>query len=465
MTEQQRHVLIIGGGPGGYVAAIRAAQLGLDVALVEREELGGVCLNWGCIPTKALLRSAEVYELMSHAATYGLRAREVGFDAEQVFERSRRIAAQLSQGVRHLLRKHRVSVVKGHARLCGEGRVEVEGEAGRQRIRAANIVIATGARPRSIAPIEPDGDRVWSSKHALMPPAMPRSLLVFGSGAIGIEFASFYRAFGAEVTVVEVVDRILPTEDAEIAALARKAFEKKGIRFLTGAKVVALARTRDAVEATIELAGRVETITAERAISAVGITGNVDELGLDRTAVVVERSHIVTDDWGRTAEPGVHAIGDVAGPPWLAHKASHEGIACIERIAGLGTAHPVDRSRIPCCVYANPQLASVGLTEARAIELGHEVRIGRFPFFGNGKAVALGETEGLVKTVFDARSGELLGAHLVGPEVTELIQGYVIAKTLETTERELMQTVFAHPTLSEALHEATLSAYGHAIHV
>ncbi len=465
MTQLQKQVLIIGGGPGGYVAAIRAAQLGLDVALVEREELGGVCLNWGCIPTKALLRSAEVYDLMSHAANYGLHARDIDFDAQQIFQRSRRVSAQLSQGVRHLLRKHRVPVIKGHARLCGKGRVEIEGEGGTQSIRAANIMIATGARPRCIAPLEPDGHLVWSSKDALLPSAMPSSLLVFGSGAIGIEFASFYRTFGVEVTVVELVDRILPTEDAEIAALGQRLLERRGIRFLTGSKVTSLTRADDAVEATVEVAGRIQKIAAERAISAVGITGNVEDLGLDRTAVVVERSHIVTDEWGQTDEPGVYAIGDVAAPPWLAHKASHEGIACVERIAGLTTALRLDRTNIPSCIYAQPQVASVGLTEAQAIERGRDIRVGRFPFIGNGKAVALGETEGMVKTIFDARSGELLGAHLIGPDVTELIHGFVVGRRLETTEHELMTTVFPHPTLSEAMHEGTLSAYGAAIHV
>jgi len=473
MNKQSFDLVILGGGPGGYVAAIRAAQLGLKTAVVEREHLGGICLNWGCIPTKALLRSAEVYEQIRHASAYGLKVDGAGFDLAAIVQRSRKIAGQLSAGVRHLLKKNKIEVVEGHARLAGGGKVRVSagassagGPAPFAELSAPHIVIATGARSRLVPPLEPDGKLVWSYKEALVPPAMPKSLAVVGSGAIGIEFASFYRSLGAQVTVIEMLERVLPLEDEEISAFARKAFEKRGMKLLTGCTVKKLIRGADDV--TLEVAGTAAggtTLTVDRVISAVGIVGNVEDLGLESTRVKVERTRIVTDEWCRTNEPGVYAIGDVAGAPWLAHKASHEGILCVEKIAGLRGLHPLDTRRIPSCTYCTPQVASVGLTEAKARAAGHEVKVGRFPFIGNGKAIALGEPEGLVKTVFDAKSGELLGAHMVGAEVTELIQGYSVGMTLETTEAELMHAVFPHPTLSEMLHEATLAAYGRAIHI
>ena len=456
MEAQRFDLVVVGGGPGGYVAAIRGAQLGLRVVLVEREHLGGICLNWGCIPTKALLRSAEVYQTLLHADSFGLSATGVGFDLASIVRRSRAIAAQLNAGVKHLLKKNRVEVVEGHARLAGAGVVEVETPGAARRIAAAHVILATGARARAVAPIEPDGKLVWSYKEAMTPSALPTSLLVFGSGAIGMEFASFYRGLGVEVTVVELLDRVLPAEDEEISALARKAFEQQGMTFHTSARVKALRKETDAVVATVTVNGRETQLRAQRAIAAVGIVGNVERLGLENTRVGVEASHIVTDAWGATAEPGVYAIGDVAAAPWLAHKASHEAIACVEKLAGVPGAHALDRTRIAGCTYTRPQVASIGLTEAAARAAGRDVRVGRFPFAGNGKAIALGEPQGLVKTVFDASSGELLGAHMIGAEVTELIQGYAIGQTLETTEAELMRTVFPHPTLSEAMHEATL---------
>ena len=472
MKKLSFDLVILGGGPGGYVAAIRAAQLGLKTAVVEREHLGGICLNWGCIPTKALLRSAEVYEQMRHAADYGLKVQGAGFDIAAIVQRSRKVAAQLSGGVKHLLKKNRVEVIEGHGRLAGGGKVQASAN-GQDKspqplaeLSAPHIMIATGARSRVVPPLEPDGKLVWTYKEAMVPPALPKSLAVVGSGAIGIEFASFYRSLGVEVTVIEMLDRVLPVEDEEISAFARKAFEKRGLKVMTGCTVTQLARGTDNVtlEITDAKAGKT-MLTVDRVISAVGIVGNVENLGLEGTRVKLDRSHIVTDEWCRTGEPGVYAIGDVAGAPWLAHKASHEGILCVEKIAGVSDVHPLNARRIPACTYCMPQIASVGLSEARARAAGHEIRVGRFPFLGNGKAIALGEPEGLVKTVFDAKTGELLGAHLVGAEVTELIQGYVVAMTLETTEAELMHTVFPHPTLSEMLHEATLAAYGRAIHV
>ena len=475
MKNQSFDLVILGGGPGGYVAAIRAAQLGLKTAVVERENLGGICLNWGCIPTKALLRSAEVYEQMQHAAAYGLKVERAGFDITAIVQRSRKVAAQLAGGVKHLLKKNRVEVIEGHGRLAGGGKVSVSASAagtsaaapdGFAELSAPHLVIATGARARVVPPLEPDGKLVWTYKEAMVPAAMPKSVAVVGSGAIGIEFASFYRSLGAEVTVIEMLDRVLPLEDEEISAFAGKAFEKRGMKLLTGCTVKKLSRGADDV--TLEIAGAnaaTTTLTVERVISAVGVVGNVENLGLERTQVKVERAHVVIDEWCRTGEPGIYAIGDVAGAPWLAHKASHEGILCVEKIAGLPGLHPLAARRIPGCTYCTPQVASVGLSEARARAAGHEVRVGRFPFNGNGKAIALGEPEGLVKTVFDAKTGELLGAHLIGAEVTELIQGYAIGMTLETTEAELMHTVFPHPTLSEMLHESTLAAYGRAIHI
>ena len=459
-------LLIVGGGPGGYVAAIRAAQLGLKTALVEREHLGGICLNWGCIPTKALLRTAEVYRLMQHAGEFGLSCKDISFDATAIVKRSRGVAAKLSAGVKHLLKKNNVTVFDGHGKLAGKGRVRVtKADKSTEDISAKHIILATGARARALPGLEPDGKMVWSYKEAMTPPAIPKSVLVVGSGAIGIEFASFYRALGAEVTVVEVLPQILPAEDEEIAIFARKSFEKQGMKILSGATVKGLKKSADSVTATVEQGGKTQEITVARVILAVGIVGNVEDLGLEGTAVKVEKTHVVIDEWCRTNEAGVYAIGDLAGPPWLAHKASHEGIICVEKIAGVAGVHPLDVSRIPGCTYCHPQIASVGMTEKKAKELGRDVKIGRFPFIGNGKAIALGESEGLVKTIFDAKTGELLGAHLVGAEVTELIQGFAIAKTLESTEAELMHTVFPHPTLSEMMHESVLNAYGRTIHI
>ena len=459
-------LVVVGGGPGGYVAAIRAAQLGLKVALVEREHLGGICLNWGCIPTKALLRTAEVYRLMHHAGEFGLSCKDIAFDAQAVVKRSRAIASQLSGGVKHLLKKNKVTVFDGHGKLAGKGKLKVtKADKTTEEIAAKHIILATGARARVLPGLEPDGRLVWTYKEAMVPPAMPKSVLVIGSGAIGIELASFYRTLGAETTVVEVLPQILPAEDEDIAAFARKAFEKQGMKILTGATVKNLKKSANAVTATVEQGGKSQEITVERVISAVGIVGNVEDLGLEGTAVKIEKTHVVIDEWSRTGEAGVYAIGDLVGPPWLAHKASHEGIICVEKIAGQAGVHPLDASRIPGCTYCHPQIASIGLTEKNAKAGGRELRVGRFPFIGNGKAIALGEPEGLVKTIFDAKTGELLGAHLVGAEVTELIQGFAIAKTLETTEAELMHTVFPHPTLSEMMHESVLNAYGRTIHI
>ncbi len=457
-------LVVIGGGPGGYVAAIRAAQLKMNVALIEREHLGGICLNWGCIPTKALLRTSEIYNTLQHLETFGLSAKGAAFYIGKVVKRSRDVAGQLSAGVKHLLKKNKVTVIDGHAKLLGKGKIAVEG-AQAQEIQAKNIILATGARARSLPGLEPDGKLVWTYKEAMVPPSFPKSLLVVGSGAIGIEFASFYRTLGAEVTVVEVMDRILPVEDEEISALARKAFEKQGMKIITSATVKSLEKGKDSVTATVESAGKQEKITAERVILAVGIAGNVENIGLENTRAKVEKTHIVINGWCETGEPGLYAIGDVAGPPWLAHKASHEGVMCVEKIAGVKGLHPLNVNNIPGCTYCHPQIASVGLTEAKAKAGGREVKVGRFPFIGNGKALALGETEGLVKTIFDAKTGELLGAHMIGAEVTEMIQGFTVAKTLESTEAELMHTIFPHPTISEAMHEAVLAAYGKAIHI
>ncbi|MGE0415760.1 MAG: dihydrolipoyl dehydrogenase [Acetobacteraceae bacterium] len=465
MADQSFDLIVVGGGPGGYVAAIRSAQLGMKTAVVEREHLGGICLNWGCIPTKALLRTSEINHLLHHLPEYGFAPVTPTFDIAAVVKRSRGVAKQLSQGVAHLLRKNKVTVIDGTARLSGKHTlvVEKDGKAVAS-LTAPHIVLATGARARQLPGIEADGKLIWTYKEAMVPTAMPKSLLVIGSGAIGIEFASFYRNMGAEVTVVEAVDRILPVEDEEISAFAHKAFEKQGIRILTAAQVKSAAKGTDSVTVTVEAGGKTQQITVDRVISAVGIVGNVENLGLEGTAVKVDRSHVVVDGYGRTGEAGVYAIGDLAGPPWLAHKASHEGVICVEKIAGLPDVHPLATGNIPGCTYARPQIASVGMTEARAKAAGHEIRVGRFPFIGNGKAIALGEPEGMVKTIFDAKTGELLGAHMVGAEVTEMIQGYTIARTLETTEAELMHTVFPHPTVSETMHEAVLSAYGRAIH-
>ncbi|MGA1268157.1 MAG: dihydrolipoyl dehydrogenase [Gemmobacter sp.] len=464
MAVQSFDVVVIGAGPGGYVAAIRASQLGRRVAIVERENLGGICLNWGCIPTKAMLRSAEVFHLMHRAKEFGLKAEGIGYDLGAVVARSRKVAGQLSGGIGHLMKKHKVTVVMGTATIPAPGRVEVATAKGAETLEAPAIVLATGARARELPGLEADGQRVWAYRHALQPPHMPKELLVIGSGAIGIEFASFYNTLGARTTVVEVMERILPVEDAEIAAFARKQFQKQGMTILEKASVTRLERRADGVTAHIEQGGKTEARNFDTVISAVGIVGNVEGLGLEALGVRVERTHVVTDEFCRTGVPGLYAIGDVAGAPWLAHKASHEGVMVAELIAG-GHPHPIKPGSIAGCTYCHPQVASVGLTEEKARAAGHEVRVGRFPFIGNGKAIALGESEGLIKTVFDARTGELLGAHMVGAEVTELIQGYVIGRTLETTEAELMETVFPHPTLSEMMHESVLDAWGRALHI
>ncbi|MGR3434421.1 MAG: dihydrolipoyl dehydrogenase [Shimia sp.] len=457
-------MVVIGAGPGGYVAAIHGAQLGLNVAVVEREHYGGICLNWGCIPTKAMLRSSEVFHLMHRAKEFGLKAEGIDYDIDAVVKRSRGVAKQLSSGVQHLLKKNKVTAIMGTAKLAGEGRVSVETDAGTRTLSAASIVLATGARARNLPGLEADGERVWNYKHALLPPHMPGKLLVIGSGAIGIEFASFYNTLGAETTVVEVMDRILPVEDAEISGIAKKQFEKQGMTILQKAIVKGLERGKDKVTATIESNGKAETHDFDTVISAVGIVGNVEGLGLEEAGVTVEKSHVVTDAYCRTGVEGLYAIGDIAGAPWLAHKASHEGVMVAELIAGRNDVHPVRPESIAGCTYCHPQVASVGFSEAKAKEMGYDVKVGRFPFIGNGKAIALGEPEGLVKTVFDAKTGELLGAHMIGAEVTELIQGYVVGRQLETTEEDLMQTVFPHPTLSEMMHESVLDAYGRAIH-
>ena len=473
-------ILIIGGGPGGYVAAIRAAQLGFKTAVVEREHLGGICLNWGCIPTKALLRSAEVFQLLTHAKDFGLTVEgKTGFDPTAVIKRSRSVSAQLNAGVSFLLKKNKVDVIWGEAAIPKPGEVLVtapkkpamqpsnpvpKGILGAGTYLAKHIIIATGARPRILPGIEPDGKLIWTYFEAMVPETFPSSLIVMGSGAIGIEFASFYRSMGSKVTVVEILPHILPVEDAEIAALARKRFAKQGIEILTSTKVTKVERQQDGIAATLEDTSGTRVLKAERVISAVGVTGNVENLGLEALGVKIERGIIVTDGRGRTNIPGLYAIGDVAGPPMLAHKAEHEGVICVESIKGLNP-HPLDKTMIPGCTYCNPQIASVGLTEAKAKELGLELKIGRFPFIGNGKAIALGEPDGLVKTIFDAKTGKLLGAHMVGVEVTELIQGFVIAMNCETTEVELINAIFPHPTLSETMHESVLDAYGRVIHM
>ncbi|MFZ4806490.1 MAG: dihydrolipoyl dehydrogenase [Hyphomicrobiaceae bacterium] len=481
MTAQTYDVLVIGAGPGGYVTAIRAAQLGLKTAIVEREHLGGICLNWGCIPTKALLRSAEIYHYATHAKDYGLVLEgKMTVDPAAVVKRSRGVSAQLNGGVGFLLKKNKVDVIWGQAKIEKPGTVVVgaptkaamqpahpapKGTLGAGTYQAKHIILATGARPRALPGIEPDGTTIWTYFEAMVPPAMPKSLIIMGSGAIGIEFASFYRTMGAEVTVVELLPQILPVEDHEIAGLAQKRFEKQGMKILTGAKVIAVTKAPGTITATVETAdGKRQDITAEKLISAVGVVGNVEGLGLEALGVKMDRGTIVTDGLGRTSVPGIYAIGDVAGPPMLAHKAEHEGVICVETIKGLPT-HPMDKRKIPGCTYCHPQVASVGLTEKRAKEEGYDIRVGRFPFMGNGKAIALGEPDGLVKTIFDKKTGQLLGAHMIGAEVTELIQGFVVAMQLETTEEDLMHAVFPHPTLSEMMHESVLDAYGRVIHM
>jgi dihydrolipoamide dehydrogenase len=479
MADTQFDIIIIGGGPGGYVAAIRAAQLGFKTAVVEREHLGGICLNWGCIPTKALLRSAEVFHYFNHAKDYGLTASNIGFDIKAVVERSRGVSRQLNGGVGGLLKKNKVQVIWGEATITKPGEVQVKpstksvqgppieapkGALGQGTYAAKHIIISTGARPRVLPGLEPDKKQVWTYFEAMVPETFPKSLLVVGSGAIGVEFASFYRTMGAEVTIVEVLPQILPVEDEEIAKIARKQFEKQGIKIMTGAKVVKLDKKPDGVTASIEVGGKTETITVEKVISAVGVVGNTENLGLEAVSVKTERGIVVTDGFGATNVKGIYAIGDVAGPPMLAHKAEHEGVICVEAIKGLHP-HAMDKAKIPGCTYCHPQVASVGLTEAKAKEAGREIKVGRFPFIGNGKAIALGESDGLVKTIFDAKTGELIGAHMVGAEVTELIQGFVVAMNLETTEEDLIHTVFPHPTISETMHESVLDAYGRVIHM
>ncbi|WP_111734161.1 dihydrolipoyl dehydrogenase [Roseovarius amoyensis] len=464
MAAKSFDMIVIGAGPGGYVAAIRGAQLGLSVAVVEREHMGGICLNWGCIPTKALLRSAEVFHLMHRAGEFGLKAENISYDLDAVVKRSRGVSKQLNSGVGHLLKKNKVTTIMGVATLAGKGKVSVKTDKGTEELTAKAIVLATGARARELPGLEADGKRVWTYKHALVPPHMPKKLLVIGSGAIGIEFASFYHTLGAETTVVEVMDRILPVEDAEISAFAKKSFKKQGMTIMEKATVKQLDRAKDKVTAHIEIGGKTEKHDFDTVISAVGIVGNVENLGLESLGVKVDRTHVVVDEYCRTGVDGLYAIGDLAGAPWLAHKASHEGVMVAELVAG-GHPHPVRPEAIAGCTYCHPQVASVGLTEAKAKEQSYEVRVGRFPFIGNGKAIALGESEGLVKTVFDAKTGELLGAHMIGAEVTELIQGYVVGRTLETTEEDLMNTVFPHPTLSEMMHESVLDAYDRVIHI
>jgi len=462
----QFDVIVIGGGPGGYVAAIRAGQLGLKTAVVEREHLGGICLNWGCIPTKALLRSAEIKHLIDHADDYGIEVKESKINLEKMVQRSRKISAQLAGGIKHLLKKNKVTVFDGHARFEKPGTLSVTGKEGqKETLTGKHIIIATGARPRLLPDMPADHARLWTAKQAMTPAFMPKSLLIIGSGAIGIEFASFYKTIGAAVTVVEMQDRILPQEDEEISALAQKTFAKQGIQFHLSSTVKGIKPTDKDVTVTIEGSDKKShTVTVDAVIVAIGIIGNTEDLGLEKTKVKVDRGQIVTNEWCVTDEPYIYAVGDVAGAPWLAHKASHEGILCIEKIAGVKGVHPLKKDLIPGCTYSLPQVASIGLTETKAKGAGHDIKVGRFSFKANGKALALGDTEGLVKTIFDAKTGELLGAHMIGAEVTELIQGFVIAKTAEITEEELMHTIFPHPTLSEMMHESVLDAYGKVLH-
>ena len=459
----QFDLVVVGGGPGGYVAAIRAAQLGLRTALVEKAQLGGICLNWGCIPTKALLRSADVLRLISEASRFGIKVAPPEPDLPAMVARSREVAAQLQRGVTHLMKKNGVTVLQGHAKLHGRGTLQITGANGASSVTAKHILLATGARARVLPGLEADGKSLWSYREALTPTAVPKHLVVIGGGAIGIEFASFYHALGAEVSVVEMAERILPVEDAEISAYVGDALRQQGIKLFTGCKLQSSKKLGNDWQLTLE-GSRQETLTADVVLTAAGIVGNVEQLGLEGTGVRVEKTHIVTDAYGATGEPGVYAIGDVTGAPWLAHKASHEAIICIEQIAGLHP-HPLDVSKIPACTYSHPQVASIGLTEVQAKAGGRQIRVGKFPFAANGKAIALGATGGFVKVVFDAASGELLGAHMAGDDVTEMIHGYAIARELEATEEDLMQTIFPHPTQSEAMHEAVLAAYGRALHI
>lgn len=457
--------VVIGGGPGGYVAAIRASQLGKKVALIEREHLGGICLNWGCIPTKALLRSAEIYHNAKHAADYGIGVADPTFDLPAIVKRSRGVAKQMEGGIGHLLKKNKVTVFEGEASFTTKNKLAVKlKKGGSEELTGKNIIIATGARARELSHLKADGKLVWTYRDALANDKMPGSLLVIGSGAIGIEFASFYNELGADVTVVEMMDRVMPVEDADISDMAQKSFKKQGMTIKTKASVTELKPGKDNVTCVIEQNGKKSEVTVDRVILAIGIQANTEGLGLDKIGVKMDRGHIVNDGFGATNVSGIWAIGDVAGAPWLAHKASHEGIIAVEKMESEGHVHPLDVDNIPGCTYCRPQVASVGMTEAQAKEAGHGVRVGKFPFVANGKAVALGEPEGMVKTIFDKKTGELLGAHMIGAEVTELIQGYTVGRTLETTEQELMHTVFPHPTLSEMMHESVLDAYGRAIH-
>lgn len=471
MTDHSVDLVVVGSGPGGYVAAIRAAQLGMKTAIIERDALGGVCLNWGCIPTKALLRTSEIYTNMKHAEEFGLKAENIGFDIEKVVKRSRKVAGKLSGGIGYLMKKNKIAVIEGEATLAKGSPaplVKVKTKDGEDTVKAKHVILATGARARTIpqAGLEPDGKFVWTAKEAMIPDIMPKSLLVIGSGAIGIEFASFYRALGAEVTIVEMLDRILPVEDKEISAFADKQFQKQGMKIMTGAQVEKLDTSGKLAKATIKTRdGKSETVEAERVVLAVGIVGNTENLGLEAVGAKVDRGHIVVDEWLSTGVPGLYAIGDVVGAPWLAHKASHEGVICVEKIAGVKDVHPLNVTNIPGCTYCQPQIASVGLTEEKAKEQGYKVKVGRFPFNGNGKAIALGEPEGMVKTVFDEKTGELLGAHMIGAEVTELIQGFGLARSAELVEQDLMHAIFPHPTLSEMMHESVLDAYGRVMHV
>ena len=470
MTNTKYDLVIIGAGPGGYVAAIRASQLGLKVAIVERENLGGVCLNWGCIPTKALLKSSEIGHILDNLDAFGFSAENITFDIKKIVDRSRKVAKQLSSGVSHLLKKNKVFTIMGTASLKKKTGDEFDIEVIQDNkkhinLKSRNVILATGARAKALPNIEPDGKDIWTYKEAMVPNHLPKSILVIGSGAIGIEFASFYNDLGVDITVVELQDRILPAEDADISSFARKAFEKQGIKIKTSSTVKSLKSERKNIRVQIDSASVSEEVLVEKVILAVGITGNIEKLGLESTAVEISNGQVTVDEWGATREPGLYAIGDLVGAPWLAHKASHEGVICVERIAGVEHVHPLDTNNIPGCTYSRPQIASVGMTQKAAEDAGHKIRVGNFPFIGNGKAIALGEMEGFVKTIFDATTGELLGAHMIGAEVTEMIHGYTVARTLETTEQELLNTVFPHPTLSEMMHESVLDAFDRAIHI
>ena len=470
MKNSEYDLIVLGGGPGGYVAAIRGAQLGMKVILIEGEHLGGICLNWGCIPTKALLRASEVHHIVKNLDEFGFSAKEISFDISKVVKRSRNVAKQLSNGVEHLLKKNKVELLNGFGKILDKSgplrNVEVKDKNGNEvNVVGKNVIIATGARARSLPNIEPDGNAIWTYREAMMPSALPKSLLIIGSGAIGIEFASFYNDMGVDVTLVEVLDRILPVEDHEISTFAKKIFVKQGIKIKTSSKVVGIKKDAKGIDVSIDANGVVDSLKVDKIILAVGIIANTEGIGLEKTKIRTERGHIMIDQWCETDEPGIFAIGDVTGGPWLAHKASHEGVVCVEKIAGIKGVHPLNMHNIPGCTYSRPQIASVGMTQTKAESDGYDVKIGKFPFMGNGKAIALGEMEGFVKTIFDNKTGELLGAHMIGAEVTEMIHGYTVARTLETTEAELLGTVFPHPTLSEMMHESVLDAYGRAIHI